>query len=423
VTGTLTVGSNVGIGTISPGQALDVVGQGLFRSAPWAGAVPGVAGTVIGFDPSNANGTGFLWSHTTTGVATRLWMDGNPIIFAPAGTERMRVDSGGNVGIGTQRPAEPLDVSGRIKSGALTIGPWPANPNGYTFFGTNVLNQADAGNYALLQGAAESRGVTFLNSPVSIQFRIRNADKMVLANNGQLQILADSNPVRFTAGWTGFPDGIRNGAEISNDTGTFRTLMIVGNRSAGIGRRVSVWDRLEVNGPLVVQQQHTIKIGVPFGPYGNDGIRGEPNLWLDAADRVLIKSGFQTRGMDIAERFKTVEQVQAGHVVIFDEPTGAVRLCDCAYDSRVIGIASADPAFILGLDPEHMPIALCGRVPCQVDADIAPIAVGDLLTTSPTRGHAQKVLQPDKAMGAIIGKALGKLDAGQAKIPALVLLQ
>jgi hypothetical protein len=246
---------------------------------------------------------------------------------------------------------------------------------------------------------------------------------MVLANNGQLQILADSNPVRFTAGWTGFPDGITNGAEISNDTGTYRTLMIVGNRSAGIGRRVSVWDRLEVNGPLVVQQQHTIKIGVPSGPYGNDGIRGEPNLWLDAADRVLIKSGFQTRGMDIAERFKTVEQVQAGHVVIFDEPTGAVRLCDGAYDSRVIGIASADPAFILGLDPEHMPIALCGRVPCQVDADIAPIAVGDLLTTSPTRGHAQKVLQPDKAIGAVIGKALGKLDAGQGKIPALVLLQ
>jgi hypothetical protein len=33
------------------------------------------------------------------------------------------------------------------------------------------------------------------------------------------------------------------------------------------------------------------------------------------------------------------------------------------------------------------------------------------------------VLQPDKAMGAIIGKALGRLDAGQGKIPVLVLLQ
>jgi hypothetical protein len=60
---------------------------------------------------------------------------------------------------------------------------------------------------------------------------------------------------------------------------------------------------------------------------------------------------------------------------------------------------------------------------CKVDADIAPVVAGDLLTTSPTKGHAQKVLQPDKAIGAIIGKALGRLEAGQGTIPVLVLLQ
>jgi uncharacterized ParB-like nuclease family protein len=60
---------------------------------------------------------------------------------------------------------------------------------------------------------------------------------------------------------------------------------------------------------------------------------------------------------------------------------------------------------------------------CKVDADIAPIQAGDLLTTSPTRGHAQKVLEPEKAVGALIGKALGSLDEGQGKIPVLVLLR
>jgi hypothetical protein len=60
---------------------------------------------------------------------------------------------------------------------------------------------------------------------------------------------------------------------------------------------------------------------------------------------------------------------------------------------------------------------------CKVDADIAPVAAGDLLTTSPTKGHAQKVLQPEKAIGAIIGKALGSLGAGRGTIPLLVLLQ
>ena len=60
---------------------------------------------------------------------------------------------------------------------------------------------------------------------------------------------------------------------------------------------------------------------------------------------------------------------------------------------------------------------------CKVDADVAPIKVGDLLTTSPTRGHAQKVLDPGKAVGAIIGKALGALKEGKGKIPVLVTLQ
>jgi hypothetical protein len=60
---------------------------------------------------------------------------------------------------------------------------------------------------------------------------------------------------------------------------------------------------------------------------------------------------------------------------------------------------------------------------CKVDADIAPIEVGDLLTTSPTRGHAQKVTEPQRAIGAIIGKAMGELRSGRGKIPVLVMMQ
>ncbi len=58
---------------------------------------------------------------------------------------------------------------------------------------------------------------------------------------------------------------------------------------------------------------------------------------------------------------------------------------------------------------------------CKVDADIAPIEPGDLLTTSPTKGHAQKA-DPAKAGGAILGKALGGLKKGKGKIPVLVTL-
>jgi hypothetical protein len=60
---------------------------------------------------------------------------------------------------------------------------------------------------------------------------------------------------------------------------------------------------------------------------------------------------------------------------------------------------------------------------CKVDADIAPIKVGDLLTTSPTKGHAQKVQNPVEAIGAILGKALASLREGKGTIPVLVTIQ
>jgi hypothetical protein len=45
------------------------------------------------------------------------------------------------------------------------------------------------------------------------------------------------------------------------------------------------------------------------------------------------------------------------------------------------------------------------------------------LTTSPTKGHAQKVTDPSKAVGAIVGKALASLKKGKGMIPVIVTLQ
>ena len=82
-----------------------------------------------------------------------------------------------------------LFVNGRTSSGALGIGPWPANPDNYVFFGVGTLNQSNAGNYALLQSFQGSRkGNTILNSPVDIKFRINNRDEMILSNEGNFGI-------------------------------------------------------------------------------------------------------------------------------------------------------------------------------------------------------------------------------------------
>jgi hypothetical protein len=68
-------------------------------------------------------------------------------------------------------------------------------------------------------------------------------------------------------------------------------------------------------------------------------------------------------------------------------------------------------------------VALIGKVYCKVDADSGAIAVGDLLTTAATPGHAMKAADPARAFGAVIGKALAPLAKGCGLIPILVALQ
>jgi hypothetical protein len=60
---------------------------------------------------------------------------------------------------------------------------------------------------------------------------------------------------------------------------------------------------------------------------------------------------------------------------------------------------------------------------CKVDASFAAIDIGDSLTTSPTKGHAQKAVNLANATGAIVGKALGSLKKGKGVIPVLVTLR
>jgi hypothetical protein len=136
-------------------------------------------------------------------------------------------------------------------------------------------------------------------------------------------------------------------------------------------------------------------------------------------------------GGDCAEEFDVSHQSAAepGTVMVFDED-GSVRPATTAYDKRVAGIVSGAgdyrPGLTLGSRPStrpRVPIALVGKAFCKVDATYAPIEIGDLLTTSPTPGHAMKATDPARAFGTVIGKALSGLPDGHGLIPLLVTLQ
>ena len=136
-------------------------------------------------------------------------------------------------------------------------------------------------------------------------------------------------------------------------------------------------------------------------------------------------------GADFAEEFDISGQgvVDPGTVMVLDE-NGGLHPSQHAYDKKVAGVISGagqyKPGVVLDRQAStdrRLPVALVGKVCCKVDANFSPIEIGDLLTTSPTPGHAMKATDSGQSFGAVIGKALGTIARGQGMIPVLVALQ
>jgi hypothetical protein len=64
-------------------------------------------------------------------------------------------------------------------------------------------------------------------------------------------------------------------------------------------------------------------------------------------------------------------------------------------------------------------VTIVGLATCKADAAYGAIRPGDLLTASPTAGHAMRTL--DAAPGTILGKAIDPLEAGTGTIRILVM--
>jgi hypothetical protein len=174
---------------------------------------------------------------------------------------------------------------------------------------------------------------------------------------------------------------------------------------------------------------------------GNDvlmvsGRDAEVEVHNDAGVTTVLLNGrtgdVSLLGADAAEEFEVVEadgEASPGTVLVI-AGDGALRTSTCAYDQRVAGIVAGAgerrPGIVFGRTNGagyRRPIALAGRVLCKADASSAPIEVGDLLTSASTPGNAMRASDPQRAFGAVLGKALEPLPTGQGLISVLVALQ
>jgi hypothetical protein len=146
---------------------------------------------------------------------------------------------------------------------------------------------------------------------------------------------------------------------------------------------------------------------------------------------VIVTGDVSFPGADCAEEFAIQAEAVAGPgTVMALSETGELVPCSAPYEKKVVGViagaGSLRPGIIMGRQhggANRQPIALVGTVYCNADARPAPIAVGDLLTSSATKGHAMKASDPARAFGAVIGKAMAPLREDTGLIPILIALQ
>jgi len=155
---------------------------------------------------------------------------------------------------------------------------------------------------------------------------------------------------------------------------------------------------------------------------------------MDAEGNVYARS-FRPSSQDLASLLDVSEAVEIGDVLVADRTyEGWMRRSEMAADAAVVGIVTSTDGVVLGagvdrfaevdqqqFEDSFAPVAMSGIVRCKVDASYAAIGVGDLLSTSPTPGHAMRAEMATP--GTILAKALESMDDGTGTIRVLVMLR
>jgi hypothetical protein len=129
---------------------------------------------------------------------------------------------------------------------------------------------------------------------------------------------------------------------------------------------------------------------------------GSTTAWWNNVYGVSV----QAKYADLAEHYVADTEYAPGTVVVFGG-SAEITTTDVSHDPRTAGIVSTDPAYLMNAAKPGLPVALTGRVPCQVRG---PVAKGDRLVTSDIAGVAERLDKTKYEPGCIIAKSLEDYD-------------
>jgi len=214
---------------------------------------------------------------------------------------------------------------------------------------------------------------------------------------------------------------------------------------AGIGRGVKFYASASTNFPIVVS--HGGAQPIVFGTSDTERARitGAGNVGIGTqspaqklhvvgdvrVDGTVSGTNVVAKYQDVAEWVRARTPVSAGTVLIIDpDRADGVLPAAHSYDTRIAGVVSPKPGITLGTPGDgKVTVAHSGRVKVKASVENGPIAIGDLLVSSATPGHAMRSVPIDVGgvsihrPGTVLGKALEPLAEGRGEILVLLGLQ
>jgi len=350
-------------------------------------------------------------------------------VWAVSGTNIYNTNTG-NVGIGTTAPAARLDILGGNWDTASTEGDLRIGDATYRL----KIGVATGGGGAGHATIAAQGGVNLLSLGAGTTLATQRALTITGAGNvgigtASLAAKLDVNGNTILRGNISFDDDIRsiifppttapNEPMIymfSSGTSNSDRMVIAHSPSYsnwGIQYRDSD-DSIHFQGAGFTH----VRIGLGDGNVGIGTASPAAKLDVNGTARVKV---LEITGADLAEKFPTTETLEPGTVVEIDpDNPGHLRKAQGAYNKRVAGVVAGANGLSKGIilgnlegSENHTPIAISGRVWVYADATQEAIEPGDLLTTSDTPGYAMKASDPSRAHGAVLGKAMTRLEKGK----------
>lgn len=405
------------------GRASGVRSPGIYSSSDQDTGVMGI-GKTGGYFSTNGAGTG--WNDLRSALSVETIYDYNTGISV--NTSRVASQGIRSTTSGYDSAAVRAETLGDNSWGVYVrafgansggISAWSKNENGvYGEYGGSTNKKA--GIYGYSQLGIGVNGTSYMSSGVQGQSTMWIGVNGSSVNNAGVKGYSESGNGVIGASY--YNAGVQGTSE--------RGYAVVGNALTSAAKGVYASSKGNTALEAVVSEGTGNAIYAAAGPGGGYAavFKGNVEIQSRTTGTPVMRLG---EGLDYAEGFNVTvkESIEPGTVLVInpDDP-GNLTISTESYDRKVAGIVSGagglDSAVKVGIDRYDHYVALAGRVYCYVDTSYGAIEPGDLLTTSPTPGYAMVVKDYQRAQGAILGKAMESLPAGEiGQILVLLTLQ